>query len=38
MKIQYRGEGLPKKEGLGQFADLRRLAWQERVGGVFERG
>ena len=29
--------GLPKKGGLGQFADLRG-AWQERGGGVFERG
>ena len=24
--------------GLGQFADLRGGAWQERVGGVFEGG
>ena len=29
--------GLPKKRGLGQFADLRG-AWQERGGGVFLRG
>ena len=30
---------MPKKEGLGQFADLRgRGAWQERGGGVFEGG
>ena len=27
--------GLPKKGGLGQFADL-RAAWQERGGGVLE--
>ena len=26
---------MPKKGGLGQFADLRG-AWQERGGGVFE--
>ena len=26
---------MPKKEGLGQFADLRRT-WQERGRGVFE--
>ena len=38
MKSQYRGERLPKKGELGQFADFRRLAWQERVGGIFERG
>ena len=46
-KKQYRGGELPKKGGLGQFADLRdglgqfanlRGAWQERGGGVFERG
>ena len=29
--------GLPKKRGLGQFADLRG-AWQERRGGVLEGG
>ena len=28
---------MPKKGGLGQFADLRG-AWQERGGGVFEWG
>ena len=27
--------GLPKKRGLGQFADLRGT-WQERGSGVFE--
>ena len=27
--------GLPKKKGLGQFADLREGGWQERGGGVF---
>ena len=30
--------GLSKKWGLGEFADLRGGAWQERGGGVFERG
>ena len=34
-KSIYWGE-LPKRGGLGQFADLRE-AWQERGGGVFER-
>ena len=28
---------MPKKGGLGQFADLRG-AWEERGGGVFEGG
>ena len=32
----YKGV-LPKKGGLTQFVDLRG-AWQERRGGVFERG
>ena len=33
-KKQYIGEGgLSKKGGVGQFADLRRGAWQEREGG-----
>ena len=42
-KLQYfggsqkEGGGLPKKRGLGQFADLRG-AWQERGGGVLEGG
>ena len=36
-KNQYRGGRLPKRVGgLGQFPDLRRGAWQERRGGVFE--
>ena len=34
-KNQYRGGGLPKKVGLGHFADLRG-AWQERGSDVFE--
>ena len=35
---QYIG-GLPKKGGLGQFADLEGETWQERGGvGVFEGG
>ena len=36
----FRGVGheLPKRGGLGQFADLRRGAWQEKGGGVFLRG
>ena len=39
MKNQYRGgEGGCLKRGLGQFADLRGLAWQERGGSVFEGG
>ena len=35
----YRGE-LPKKEGLGQFPDLRRGGGlgKKEVGGVFEGG
>ena len=37
-KNQYRGRGLPKKGGLGQFADLRGGAWQERGDVAFERG
>ena len=38
MKNQYRGGGLPKMEGLGQFADLRvgGGAWQERGGSFLE--
>ena len=36
MKNQYRGRGLAKKGGLGQFAYLREEAWQEREGNVFE--
>ena len=35
-KNQYRGRGLPKKGGLGQFADSRGGGWQEREGNVFE--
>ena len=27
---------MPKKRGLGQFADLSEGGWQERGGGVFE--
>ena len=37
-KTDIEGGGLPKNGGLGQFADLRGGAWQERGGGVFERG
>ena len=36
---QHRGRGLPKKGGLGLFADLRLWGggtWQEREGNVFE--
>ena len=36
-KSIYRGDCL-KREGLGQFVDLRGGAWQERRGGVFEGG
>ena len=36
-KNQYRGGGLPKKVGLGHFADLRG-AWQERGSDVFKGG
>ena len=36
-KSIYRGDCL-KREGLGQFVDLRGGAWQERGGGVFEGG
>ena len=35
-KTNIEGE-LPKKGGLGQFADLRG-GWQERGGSVFEGG
>ena len=35
-KNQYRGAGLPKKGGFGQFANLRGGAWQEREAGVLE--
>ena len=33
MKNQYRGGGIAKEGGVGQFANLRG-AWQERGGGV----
>ena len=36
-KIWFLEGGLPKKGGLGQFADLGG-AWQERGGGGFEGG
>ena len=36
-KTNIEGE-LPKKRVLGQFANLRRGAWQEREGVVFLRG
>ena len=35
-KNQYRAGGLPKKEGLGQFANLRGVG--KKGGGVFEGG
>ena len=40
MENQYIGVELPKKEGLGKFANLRRGggAWQKKGGGVFEGG
>ena len=31
-KTQYRGGNYLKREGLGQFADLRGGGWQERGG------
>ena len=33
-KNQYRGGNCLKREGLGQFADLRGGGWQERGVGV----
>ena len=38
MKNQYRGGRLPKKGGLGMFADLRGDLARKRGGGVFEWG
>ena len=37
-KNQYRGRGLPKKGGLGQFADSRGGGGGKKERGMFLRG